>query len=619
MLGTTYSELRARTTLCTEPGKVKGVCWNGSPFAPIPVADVRDLTLEQQMLIGQRILERPEDFPGVKADPTAIRNYPGGGVKVNAAHLLGYLGPVTQEEIDKARASGTSLQGGDLVGRSGLEKQYDSTLRGVPGVKKLSVDHRGGITGTISETDPTPGNYLVTTIDARIQRAAEDALAGAIRGARTKGDVNKNYAKFAADSGAVVVMDVRTGGVVASASYPTYDPNVWVNGISTKEYAAITGSANNQQILDRAVQGQYAAGSIFKAVSTPGAVKAGYSVHSSYDCPASYPVGGRAKKNYESQAYGTITFERAIEVSCDTNWYAFADSTWGKLGGYGARTDAKDPFIQVARGFKLGQPTGVDLPGELPGRIPGREWKRAYWEQTRAASCARAKKGYPELTDRIRADFLLRLARENCSDGWRYGPGDEANLVIGQGDVLVTPMQMVRVYSAVANGGTLWVPQLAKAVLSPSGKVVQKFAPKSDGRIPASADTLAFLHTALHGVTINGTGRGVFAGWPSDVLPMAAKTGTAEVYGKQSTSWFATFAPSDKPQYAIVMMVSQGGTGSGTSGPAVRKIYEKIFGVVKGAVVAGAAVPAGGHPPTRLPTISASGAIRPPLVPRAPK
>ncbi|RKS73839.1 penicillin-binding protein 2 [Motilibacter peucedani] len=616
VLGTTYAEMKARTTLCSEPGRVKGVCWNGSPFQPIPVSDFGDLSLEQQMQVAQPIAERPEDFPGVEAQPQSIRSYSGGGVGANAAHVLGYLGPVTQDEIDAAAAGGSQLEGGDLVGRSGLEKEYDSYLRGVPGSKKLAVDHRGGVTGTISQTDPTPGDYLVTTIDAKVQKAAEDALAGAIRGARTHGDPNKHGQKFKADSGAVVVMDVNTGGVVAAASYPTYDPNVWVNGISTKEYAQITGAAGNHQILNRAIQGQYAAGSIFKAVSTPGAVKAGFSVHASYDCPASYPVGGHPKKNYESEAYGRITFERAIEVSCDTNWYQFADKTWGKLGGYRATSDAKDPFISVAKGYRLGQQTGIDLPGELPGRIPGREWKRAYWEQTKAANCLRAKKGYPELTDRTRAAFLLKLARENCTDGWRYGPGDEANFVIGQGDVLVTPLQMARVYSAVANGGKLVVPHLAKAVVTPAGEVVKTFAPKPQGKIPANDDTLRFLHTALHNVTISGTGAGVFRGWPSAQLPMAAKTGTAEVYGKQSTSWFATFAPSTKPRYAVVMMVSQGGTGSGTSGPAVRKIYESLFGVAGGKVVPGTAVPPAAEPPVRLPRISADGRILPPLVAR---
>ncbi|RZS89786.1 penicillin-binding protein 2 [Motilibacter rhizosphaerae] len=608
VLGTTEQELHQRTTLCSEPGRVKGVCWNGSPYEPIPVSDIGALSQQQQMLIAQRINERQEDFPGVTAEQTAVRDYPGAGVGANAAQLLGYLGPVTQDEIDKAKAAGQQLEGGDLVGRSGLEKEYDSYLRGVPGVEQLAVDHRGGVTGTIAETDPTPGDYLVTTIDAKVQKAAEDALRGAITHARTVGDPNKAFKKYKADSGAVVVLDTQTGGVVAMASYPSYDPNVWVNGISSKEYAAITGAGANYPVLNRAIQGDYAAGSIFKAISTAGAVKAGYSTSSSVDCPSSYPVGGKPKKNYESEAYGRISFERAIEVSCDTNWYAFAQHTWDRLGGYSQKSDAKDPFVQAAKGYGLGEQTGIDLPGEHGGRIPTREWKRAYWEQTKASSCLRAKKGYPELSG-DRARFLLQLAKENCTDGWRYGPGDEANFVIGQGDVLVTPLQMARVYAAVANGGTMWEPHVAKAVMSPAGRVIKQFRPVSAGKLPASKGTIDFLHTALHGVTVKGTAAGVFRGWPNDALPMAAKTGTAEVYGKQSTSWFASFGPVSNPRYAVVMMVSQGGTGSGTSGPAVRKIYEALLGVKGTTVDPATAVPPGAQQPKALPRVAPDGRI----------
>src|SRR3954451_16446393 len=171
---------------------------------------------------------------------------------------------------------------------------------------------------------------------------------------------------------------------------------------------------------------------------------------------------------------------------------------------------------------------------------------------------------------------------------------------------------MARVYAAVANGGTLWVPQVAKAVLRPDGSVVKRFAPKSAGKIPASKDTLSFLHTALPNVSVRGTAAGVFRGWPLGKVPVAAKTGTAEVYGKQSTSWFATYAPANKPRYAIVMMVTQGGTGSGISGPSVRKIYEKLLGVSGTNVSLAKGLQPGGAPPKALPRIASDGSVLPP-------
>ncbi len=623
VIGKPFAEVWGRTRICgsDKDAPKPPLCWNGSPLQPIPVTDDVNLSVARQNAMAQQILEMREEFPGVTAEAQAVREYPGAGVGLNAAQLLGYLGPVSQAELDAQAASQSSdgaevvsqLAGSDLVGRAGLEKQYDSYLRGTPGLRRLAVDSVGGITSTVDAKAAVPGSYLVTTIDADVQKTAEDALLRAITNARTTGDPNKKGKKFKADSGAVVVLDVRTGGIVAMASYPMYDPNLWVDGrITAKDYAAITGAVNNYPNLSRATQVESAPGSTFKAVTTPAAVKAGYSVNGSYPCPASYPIGGTAKGNYESESFGTISLLRAIQVSCDTVFYKFAAETWYRLGGFDQKSDAKDPFVQMARAYGLGKPTGVDLPSEASGRIPGREWKRDYWNTTKAVACVRAQKGYPELLSQpVRAAYLLKLAKENCTDGWRYGPGDAANFAIGQGDVLVTPLQMARVYAAVANGGTLVTPHLAQAVVRPDGHVVKRFAPRAAGTLPASPSTIAFLQKALRSVTEVGTGHGPFARptpFPLDKLPVATKTGTAEVYGKQSTSWFASYAPATHPQYAVVMTVSQGGTGSGISGPQVRTIYEKLFGVSGSTVDLSKATPVGGHPATRLPLVPGSRA-----------
>ena len=604
-----------RTQLCGSPGAPPPPrCFNGSPYAPIPLTD--DASTEMAL----QILERREDFPGVTAELTDVREYPM-PLEANAAHLLGYLGPVSEEEVaERTQAvrqgarQETVLRGSDLVGRAGLERQYDEDLRGTPGVRLLSVDNRGGVNGVLTETRPQPGNYLVTTIDADVQAEAEKQLLAAIRRARTEGDINKGYAtKLKADSGAIVVMDVRTGALVAMASYPSYDPNIWVGGIESKDYRAITSRRNNYPNQARAFQGEFAPASTFKAVTLPAAVKAGYSLDRSYNCPSSYSIGGAPKRNYESQGFGTISMLRAIEVSCDTVFYKFAYETWLRMGGLRAKKGQPDPFHRMAQGFGLGQRTGLDLPGEADGRIADRAWKRAYWKATKDFYCAKAKSGYPEIAakDPRRAAYLVQLSRENCVDGYAYRGGDAANFAIGQGDTTTTPLQMARVYAAVANGGTLVTPHLGKAVMTPDGRVVRRISPKPAGKVPVDPATLRWLKRSLRSVTEKGTGYGPFAraGFPLDKLPVATKTGTGEVYGKQSTSWFASFAPANKPRYAVVMMVSQGGTGSGTSGPAVAELYKKLFGITGRRVDLARASPPGGRPPRKLPEVRPDGTV----------
>ena len=623
VIGEPFETVWEKTRLCgTEGAPPAPRCFNGSPYQPIPLTD----TASTQMAL--QIMERREDFPGVTAELTAVREYPM-PLGANAAHELGYLGPVTDEELAEREKEGrrrggprleTVLQRTDLIGRSGLERSYDEDLRGRPGVKVLAVDHQGGVSGVVSETEPTPGNYLVTTLDADVQAEAERQLEAAIMRARQTGDINKGYAtKLKADSGAVVVMDVHTGGIVAMASWPTYDPNIWVGGISSKDYKAISSKRNNYPNQSRAFQGEFAPASTFKAVTLPAAVKAGYSVNGSYNCPSSYSIGGAPKRNYESQGYGVISMLRAIQVSCDTVFYKFAYETWLRMGGLKVKKGAKDPFTETAKAFGLGQRTGLDLPGEADGRIADRAWKKAYWKATKDFYCAKAKTGYPEVarTDPRRAAYLLQLSKENCVDGYAYRGGDAANFAIGQGDTTTTPLQMARVYAAVANGGTLVTPHLGKAIMTPQGELVRRLEPKPAGRVPVSRGTLAWLRHALRTVTESGTGYGPFyrAGFPLGKLPVASKTGTGEVYGKQTTSWFASYAPANKPQYAVVMMVSQGGTGSGISGPSVAELYKKLFGITGPRVDLARASPPWGRPVTELPAVRPDGTVVQPETP----
>ncbi|MGW1026245.1 penicillin-binding protein 2 [Streptomyces sp. NPDC002577] len=533
-------------------------CWNGSPYQPIPITD--EATPRQAL----QIRERSEDFPGIIAEPTAVRRYPSPG-ESNTAQVLGYLSPVTDEEIEQAKDSASPYLRSDQVGRSGLEREYDKELRGKAGVTRYEVDNLGRVIGQAKPDEAEPGANLVTSIDARVQRVAEYELNEAMKEARKQFDDNTGE-NYKADSGAVVVMEAKTGRVVAMASNPTYDPNAWVGGISGKDYARLTGKDSNYPLLNRAIQGQAAPGSIFKVVSTAAAVRAGYPFDGHYDCSSSYSVGGQVFKNFESEGYGPISLGRALEVSCDTVFYRLSHQEWLKDGGINPKKDAKDWFYKTAHQFGLGAETGIDLPNEVTGRIPDRQWKKDYWEANKDAWCKSGKKD---------GTYAEKIAYENCLEGNRLRAGDSVNYAIGQGDTLVTPIQMATIYAAVSNGGTLYDPTVGKAIVSADGKTVQEIKPKSHGKLPVTKKTLAEMDQAFAGVATRGTAAWRFGGWPQDKIPMHAKTGTAEVYGKQTTSWFATYTK----DYAVVMTISQGGTGSGASGPAVRKIYNAIYGL----------------------------------------
>ncbi|NEA61247.1 penicillin-binding protein 2 [Streptomyces sp. SID12488] len=590
VLGMKAQEVKDKVRLCD--AKTPQPCWNGSPYQPIPITD--EATARQAL----QIRERSEDFPGITAEPAAVRRYasPGGS---NTAQVLGYLSPVTDDEITKARDTDSPYLRSDQVGRSGLEREYDKELRGKAGVTRYEVDNLGRVIGT-AEADPAQsGSNLVTSIDARVQRVAEYELNHAMKKAREGFDDNTNE-NYKADAGAVVVMEAKTGRVVAMASNPTYDPNAWVGGISAKDYAKLTGKNSNYPLLNRAIQGQAAPGSIFKVISTSAAVDAGYPFDGNYDCSSSYSIGGQVFKNYESKGYGPISLGRAIEVSCDTVFYRIAHDEWVKDGGLKPKKNAGNWFYKTAHQFGLGAVTGIDLPNEVTGRVPDRKWKQDYWKANKASWCKYGKKG---------GTYAQQIAYENCLEGNLMRAGDSVNYSIGQGDILVTPIQMATIYSAISNGGTLYDPTVGKAVVSADGRSVQAIAPKSHGKLPITKATLKDINGALEGVVTRGSAAWRFGGWPQDKIPMHAKTGTAEVYGKQTTSWFATYTK----DYTIVMTISQGGTGSGASGPAVRNIYEALYGVSEDGKIDNrkALLPT---PQKSLPKIESDGSIDAPKI-----
>jgi penicillin-binding protein 2 len=586
LLGIKYRELYARTRLCGELtiGKRAG-CWNGTLYQPIPVT--KEATKDQAL----KILENPDIYPGISASPVPIRSYPTLAGE-NAAHILGYVGSVTTDELAN---TSKKYYLNETVGKTGLESQYDQYLQGIPGVKTVIVDRTENVTRTATTTLPVAGNNLVTNINAKLQAATEKALASSVLSARVQGN--------RADSGAAIVMDVRTGRILAMASYPTYDPNIWQKGLTTAQATALFSEADGVPALSRAINGTYAPASAFKVASVAAAAHAGYNLNANYSCPYSIKFGNQVFHNDDTRVQGNMSLQTAIAVSCDTIWYQVGYDQWVKDGGLHTKRNPSDFFYKNAALFGVGKATGIDLPSEASGRLPDRSWKLAYYKANKNFYCNYASRAKPA----DRTSFLLAIAKENCTDGYIVRAGDAINFAIGQGDVLMTPLQMTSVYAAIANGGTLFKPEVARAIVNSAGIVLRDIKPTKRGFLPASTSTLDFLHKALRQVALTGTAAGVFGNYPIEV---SGKTGTGQVQGrnangsaKDPTSWFASYAPLNKPEYAVVMMVSQGGYGASTSAVGVREIYNALFGVSGNTVDPKKAIFPTGAPPSGLPTL----------------
>jgi penicillin-binding protein 2 len=467
----------------------------GPALLPVP------LVYDVDPNVSMEVSERQELFPGIAVElrPTRYTPKPYGA---NAAQVIGYLG----------------VDGQELGGRAGLEQTYDADLRGTSGRRTLKVNAAGRMIGVQHEKAAVRGADLVTSLDARVQAATERELRAAMR--RARGVVDRVTKRpYVADSGAAVVLEARTGRVVALASEPTYDLGVWTGGLSASESDALFGDDSGSPLLSRATQGEYAPGSTFKPITTVAALDQGYPPSTTLPCPGTMRIGGRTFRNFDSKPYGQASFAKALAVSCDTFFYRIGVDLW-KRG---------DAITRTAAAFGLGRKTGIDLPGEADGRLPDRA---AY-------------------------------------------AGDAALGAIGQADLTVTPLQLASAYGALANGGTLWRPTVGMQVRGVDGSVVREISPSRTGQVALTKPEISLLRKALRQTTKSGTGAAPFAGFPLDRVHVASKTGTAEVAGQQTTSWFASF----DERYVVVMMVTQGGTGSATSGPSVRRIWEALYGL----------------------------------------
>jgi penicillin-binding protein 2 len=577
LLGMKYRLLHDRLRLCT--AGVHQPCWPGSPYQPIPVRE------DVPERLGLQIMENQGQFPGVVAQVQPVVSYPRGG---GAAQVLGYMQPITAQQQQQRHLTLTGIASADLAGQSGLEAQYDAALRGTAGTRRVAVNAAGTVTGTVSTNRPVAGDDLVTSIDAKIQADTQRALANAIRKAHAEGNRE-------ATTGAAVVM-TTSGRVVAMASYPTYSPAIWTRGVTQREYRRLVDPAGGEPILNRATQGQYAPGSTWKVTSAAAAVAAGYSLAGPYDCPGSVNIGGRTFLDDNPANSGPMDMHTALVQSCDTVFYELAYDIWRHDNPAANRvTSAHAPVQEMQKmelGWGFGRPTGVDLPAELGGAVPTRAWLYRYYSQNKKIWCQQGKQN---------GTYAQQIAYQDCHYGNIWEPGQAVNAAIGQGYVTVTPLQLASAYAALANGGTLYSPRIGSALVRPDGRLVRRITPQVAGHLPVKKPVLAYIRRALADVVTQGTAAPAFSGFPLNRVCVAGKTGTAQVAGKLATSVFASYAPCAHPKFVIVMMIPASGYGADVSAPAVRQIWDGIYGLEGHR----AALP-NGTLPSRLPTPSAT-------------
>jgi penicillin-binding protein 2 len=551
VLGTTRAGLEARIADDT-----------GSPLRGIPVAE--DVPTRQLF----HLTEHADRFPGVAPEVLALREYPAG---VAAAHVLGYVGEISGDELKQKRFRG--YRAGDIVGKAGVELTYDKWLRGRDGVQDLEVNAAGEVVRALGERPPAAGKDLQLTIDVDLQVASERALADGMRAARLLPDPERG-GTYPAPAATAVVLDPDDGAVLALASLPQYDPGRFVGGISRRDFARYAGSPG-KPLLHRAVQSAYPPGSTWKPFTALAGLRSGaINPFTTYACPGSFTLGTYTKRDWTPRGHGAVALSDSLRLSCDVYYYNLGAQLGVQEQAQEQRGEKVDEQLQAtARDFGFGRQPDLDLPYGVEGTVPTREWRRRVWEQNKKTYCAGSSGQYREL----------------CRDGWRWQGGDNLNIAIGQGDVLVSPLQLALGYGALANGGTVYRPHVARAVIDPvSGRSVRKVEPRVAGTAGVPAGALAAVGQALATVPAGGTAASAFAGFPLDRFPVAGKTGTADLPPQAPFAWFASYAPVGDPEYVVVVMVEQGGHGGESAAPVARAIYQKLFGLPATPVAAGA-------------------------------
>lgn len=513
-----------------------------SPYVPVPVAD----NVPEELKIW--IDEHNADLPGVEAERVAVRAYPYGQL---AAHVLGYTGQIIDDEFEEKAGSAKPYTLNDEIGKYGVEQVYEDDLRGTPGSRSIEVDAENNPIRVVEQTDPIPGDDIVLNLDIDVQAQAEQALQSGLAIAKDRPCTGCSVAPKA-EVGSAVVLDPNTGGVIAMASYPSFNPAAFVDGISDAEWEQLTAEENNAPLNNWAIQGQYAPGSTFKPFSAVSALEAGLitpdttvyddGIYEVPDCSGD----SCAFSNDKEKQYGVVDLRRSLTVSSDFYYYGLGARFWieqDRLGG-------PERYADLLKQWGFDSDTGIDLSSEQSGRIPSPSWLSDYCE---SVGCAEG------------------------SDSWRTG--NNVNMAIGQGDVLVTPLQIASGYATIANGGTVWQPYVVKEVRDGVTKELKRtIEPTQVATIEMTPEWRQALYDGLTGVTTQGGGTavGAFSGFPTADFPVAAKTGTAQVKDKAPTAVFGAFGPANAPQYAVSVLLEEAGYGGSVAAPVARRLFDVL-------------------------------------------
>ena len=507
-----------------------------SLFKPVPVA----VDVPKDKLIY--VLEHRGEFPGIDGVQITERVYPNGTL---GAHILGTVGEINDEELGPRKALG--YKAGDTIGKSGIELTYESDLRGDPEISKLEVDSVGRVQRSLGNQPAVQGDDIRLSIDLDIQRLAEESLAQGIDLARNSTDFLTGK-RFLAPGGSVVVTDPRDGSVLAMASNPTYDPNEFTNGISVRRFQELNNPAGHYPLNNRATQGLYAPGSTFKLATSVAAMRHGLiSARDTYNDQGSYTVVGEQSQTFSNARgarNGPVNVSKALTVSSDVFYYWLGERFWDSRGKLGPSA-----VQDVARSLGMGDYTQIDLPFESNGRIDEPASRERLHRENPTAF------PYPE-----------------------WYTGFNLNMAVGQGDTQISPLQLANAYGTFVNGGTVFAPRLGNAVLDRNGNVLRQIEAKVIRRTELPASILDPLMAGFRGVISDPTGTGfnAFAGFPLARFPVAGKTGTAEVTGKQDTSLFTAYAPADAPRYVVTVVMEESGLGASAAAPVARRVLEGI-------------------------------------------
>ncbi len=522
------------------------------------------------------ILQDPEDYPGVHVMELTVRSYPATcpgstPIPTPAAQVLGYVGEIDSSELAKKKNDkNLDYQTGDEIGKAGAEAAFESVLRGKPRQETIEVDPTGQQVGDpVSVKNGVAGDNVYLTIRKDVQCAAETSLAQGILSARRLQNKNPDvtavgYAHLKAPAGAVVVLNANDGTVAALASYPTYPLNWWVGGISTPHYSLLNNRASDYPLLDRATQGLYAPGSTFKLVTALAMAKNGvYPIGQYFVDQGKVNLEGTIVNNAQGETFGGINMQQAITLSSDAYFATIGDTFWklwkhGDTGhGLGIQTEARELGFDASSGFEL---------GDDKGRVPDPQWKSAF------------------------ANLNYKTARAKRENG-TWLPADNFFMAIGQGDLVVTPLQLANAFAAFDNGTTLWKPRIEDRVVDAHGNPVrrlqsQPIRPVSFDPAVRAAIQAGFAGAVSQGGSQPGTAYQAFQGFPLAAHPVSGKTGTAQVKNKGDTSLFAAMFTADGKPYVAVVVVEQGGFGAQTAAPIARRIIEAMNGLPAPDVVA---------------------------------